>query len=248
MGELMEALEQLGQRQQQSGASGEPSMALAAAPREAGFRSSGTSLPPAGRSVMVQPRSRAAGLMLALLGVLALAGVSLWRLQAPDERHAARSAGAEAPAELLPPPSARDLPAPIALDAESSSASALVSAKNAPPSGDAAPPDEATPAAEAAPSAEATPSSVEALAPGKPVSIVELTDGKRVEIEARTRRSLRLSRDPPATVPAPRSSPRRARKAAAGAHAKERTEHASERAPSELMNPWPTPAIGPARD
>jgi hypothetical protein len=80
------------------------------------------------------------------------------------------------------------------------------------------------------------------------VSIVELTDGKRVEIEARTRRSLRLSRDPHATAPAIRSSPRRARKAAAGAHAKERAEHAPERAPSELMNPWPAPAIGPARE
>jgi serine/threonine-protein kinase len=239
MGELMEALEQLGRRQLPSGASREPSMALAAAPHEVGFRSSGTSLPPAGRSVMVQPRSRAAGLMLALLGVMALAGVSVWRLQAPDELHAARSAGAPGPAELLPPP--RDLPAPSALDAESSSVSALPPATDALPSGDAAP------SAEAAPSADAPPAA-EALASGRPVSVVELTDGKSVEIEARTRLSLRLSREPQATVPAVRSSPRRARKAAAGAPGKERTEHPPERAPSELMNPWPTPAIGPGRE
>jgi serine/threonine-protein kinase len=229
MGELMIALEQLGQRQQQSGASRELSMALAPVPRGAGFRNSGTSLPPAGRSVMVQPRSRAAGLMLALLGVLALAGVSLWRLQAPDELHAASSAAG--PSELLPPPSARDHSAARALDAESSSASALASAKDSLPSGDAAPSAEVAPSAEESPSAEAAPpgetaTSAEAPAPGEAAAIVELTDGKT----------------------APRSSPRRERKAAPGARAKERSAHAPERGPSELMNPWPAPAIGTAKE
>jgi serine/threonine protein kinase len=259
MGELMEALEELGRRHQQpSGAFREPSMPLAAAFREPGFRSSGTSLPAAGRSLIAQPRPRAAGLVLSLLGVLTLAGISLWRLQAPDERHAARSARAEAPAELLPAPPARGLPAPAADSHAASSASApSTSTLDADASGQASPPGQApageAPPAEAAPASQAprseqAPPPGEAGAPGEPLSIVELTDGKSVEIEARTRLSLRLSREPEPTEPALRPSPRRTRKPAAGAHAKERTEPAPERAPSELMNPWPTPAIGPARE
>jgi hypothetical protein len=117
----------------------------------------------------------------------------------------------------------------------------------------------------------------------EPLTVVELAPGKSVEIEARTRLSLRLTKEGRAgEMGAQRSAARKGAKAkgaaranadserdgsqasssnaagskAAGSKARAnkagsgkgggKTERAAEgRAPSELMNPWPSPVVGP---
>jgi hypothetical protein len=81
----------------------------------------------------------------------------------------------------------------------------------------------------------------------EPLTIVELAPGKSVEIEARTRLSLRLS---PESGTTPRVTPPRARKAvrkprpAPSASQPTKPEPPPAEAPPSngLINPWPAPA------
>jgi hypothetical protein len=220
-------------------------------------RGSGNSLPAAAdRSVVAPPRSRGLSLVLSALALSAL-GISLWRMQSPEPlggagtpRAAATSFERLSEAPTLPSTRAQ---APAA--SPSSSQPATDEAGTPAP----APGSHGAGSGGATPSALPPGAAAEPLAPGQPTSgvpavggsapltVVELAPGKSVEIEARTRLSLRLTRDAEAKRRAPSAAAPAPRKSSDAARSAPQPERPSDgREPSGLMNPWPTPAIGPA--
>lgn len=282
-----------------------PVTALSDAPR-----STGQSVPAAlGRSVVVPPRRRNLGLLLTALVLATLTGVSLLRLQRPHEtpgdgepRSAlelpppASNTGAPVPdsvkAPLAPAPAGPERPASPTLGAAEGTPAAAAAATAGAGSG--TPPSSAGAASPSSSGAGSSGTPTEpggsggaadtgALAAMEPLTVVQLAPGKSVEIEARTRLSLWLTNEAPATsnVGAERTAARQALKARRasgandgaapagrrGAGKKVRSQKAAEgkaagddkaageaerdantRAPSELMNPWPAPVIGPAKE
>jgi serine/threonine protein kinase len=235
---------------------------------------SGSSVPAAaGRSVSVPARTRGASLVLAAVGMLALTGISLLRMRGPEELHGAGAPTALAAPELPMPAEPAQAPEPA--NASEPTGTPTPSSAHAPTtapvggaaSGSTTPGSSAGAAQALVPAApfssggaaaepaliQGPPGNVtQAATSAEPLTAVELTPGKSVEIEARTRLSLRLIPGVSAEVVVPaRAAKRRpypkSGKARAGAAAKpERAPDAPP--PTELMNPWPTPAIGPAKD
>jgi serine/threonine protein kinase len=240
--------------------------------------SSGGSVPAAaGRSVSAPPRTRGAWLVASALIVLTLIGVSLVRMHDTQELHGAGAPEAAVP--LAPPPDSLDPRLASPAPAPSPPASSLPAPSpgqqlpgqelNAPLASATPPPNGAglsPPAVDLAPAvarehAADSPASLSTpmpVGPGTPVNsaepltVVELAPGKSVEIEARTRLSLRLTKDTQTSASA--GPARRAPSPSRRSSAAQRTNTAkTERAPdprpeSGLMNPWPTPAIGPAKE
>jgi hypothetical protein len=258
-------------------------------------RNTGNSVPAApGRSVMAQPKRRSFALFFSALGLATLTGVSLLRMQGPEEPQGAGSArSARGPAMPASEPGAavavETLQAPLATataSLASTAGPAIGPAPTAPAAGadpKGAPPATASDPAAASATSAATPSTEAASAVDgeiedtgqltmEPLTVVELAPGKSVEIEARTRLSLRLTKDGRAAEPGVQRSTRKGAKAKgaartnaasqrdsagkasaskggsgkAGGGKRERAVEA--RAPSELMNPWPSPVIGPAKE
>jgi serine/threonine protein kinase len=269
-------------------------------PFEEGARNTGNSVPAApGRSVMAQPKRRSFALFFSALGLATLTGVSLLRMQEPEEMHssgAARSArgpaalppgesGAMAGVDALreplatataslastPGPAIGPAPAAPAVGADAKGAAALPTSDTAASS----PTSSTTDGASALADDEL--GDTDQVTTMEPLTVVELAPGKSVEIEARTRLSLRLTKEGSATqTGVQRSAARKGAKAkgvaranadserdggkasasnAAGSKARPskaasgkgggKTERAAEtRAPSELMNPWPSPVVG----
>jgi hypothetical protein len=268
-------------------------------PFEEAARNTGHSVPAAaGRSVMAQPKRRSYALLLSA-GVLAgLTGISLLRMQDPKEQEGAgvpRRARLNAPAARSAskaPATLETIQAPLA-SAEASGTSTPVPAMGPPPLAQAA---ESEPgAAPSAPGGGAPAATENAAPPGviddpdslttmEPLTVVELAPGKSVEIEARTRLSLRLrqeARERRAAGPRRSENPRGAgrtgarserdpEREASASPVAGRKSRAPERAPSkagsgnaegdtaretpaprassELMNPWPSPVVGPAKE
>jgi len=281
-------------------------------------RGTGHSVPAApSRSVMNLPRRRSLGLLLPALCLAVLTGISVFRMQGDEELLGARGprAGARAATSAKPGATAAMLDtvkAPLAAAASPGSMPAATSevtpaaVAGAPASSDAnaarvAPASITTPgtAPSDSPASDATPEPVaddEPLTTMEPLT-VELAPGKSLEIEARTRLSLRLTKEARAAAAnAKKSAARKAAKEnatdgeaptrASGAppaegkdgapkgrsksdRSKARTQKVSgtsgagkagagkagggkssggksdrggeARAPSELMNPWPSP-------
>jgi serine/threonine protein kinase len=273
---------------------------------EEAARNTGNSVPAApGRSVMAQPKRRSFALFFSALGLATLTGVSLLRMQGPEEQQGAGGArSARGPAMPASEPGAAA--AVDTLQAPLATATASLASTPGPAIGP--PPPAPAPASDTtSPTLPATSSTTEAaIAPAdgeiedtgqittmEPLTVVELAPGKSVEIEARTRLSLRLTKEGHSVEPgAQRSSARKGAKGkgSAGANgaserdgagkasasnaggekappgkagsskggsgkggsgkggAGKRERAVEARAPSELMNPWPSPVIGPAKE
>jgi eukaryotic-like serine/threonine-protein kinase len=252
MAELLEALERLFRRLPPTAplVRGRlPSVDLLSSPppppRET-TRAAGPSLPAAaGRTLPAPPRRRDLGLALLAVVVLGVSLLSVWRMRAPESRAARGRVGspetgfasapepqqsgserltrALEPAPVWPPP--RQAPGASGLPPPPAS-------------------DPGEPPGAASPSPE--PSSKET------VTVVELAPGKSVEIEARTRLSLRLAEESralaeargtdelPPLEPKPRAvKRRRPRLEAAPAPAGEPGQGNGQG--NGLINPWPAP-------
>jgi serine/threonine protein kinase len=235
--------------------------------------SSGGSVPAAaGRSVSAPPHTRGAWLLVSALTVLTLIGVSLLRMQGAEESSGAREAAAplaqprdsfasrlDSPELASPAPATSAAgPSGSASPAHEASPGSLASPSPAPPDDTTLSPPPVDPASaivhERTPNAGAspTPTPVPPINSLEPLTVVELAPGKSVEIEARTRLSLRLTKDAETastTRAAPRAPSRSRKPSLAQRASPAKTERAADaRQTSGLMNPWPTPAIGPAKE
>jgi eukaryotic-like serine/threonine-protein kinase len=227
--EVMDATERLSRRLHAASRPSLPPLSALAPGLDDAARSS--SVPAAaGRSVRAEPRAPRFGLLLSAAGMAVLTGLSLWRIQRPDELHAGHA------------PAAAPLEPPAATAIEPPAATAIEPPATTPPPP--APPAAPTPALTPGPQATSHPADDQT----EPLTVVELVPGKSVEIEARTRLSLRLSpeaRTPArvASTPRPARKARRAPRPAATASQPTKPEPPpAEPPPSNgLMNPWPAP-------
>jgi eukaryotic-like serine/threonine-protein kinase len=178
-------------------------------------------------------------------GVAVLSLLSFWRMNAvPGE---GTSAGGSLPeSAAMPAP-----PALAATPAETPASAAPLPASPASPPATTAPPGPPAPPADTPPPVTPT-GSVPVLNPQRGQTIVELEPGKSVEIEARTKLSLRLetekadvtqvAQDQAPGKPARRAKPARPKPAPAKDVVPEAAPPAPAVAaprPNELMNPWP---------
>jgi len=228
-------------------------------PRET-TRAAGPSLPAAaGRTLAPPPRRRDLELALGAAIVLGISLLSVWRMRSPessgDERGAelrAPSSAAQSPGERPPPPSSTGALEP----APAWPAAPPAHEPEARPHRAEVPPGRLSegPASPASPPAAPAPSD-DGMAP---VTIVELAPGKSVEIEARTRLSLRLAQESRAlaeghepsgsagAAATPDPIPSGARPAAPDEPATARRQNAARKPGAPRVRRYPRPELSPS--
>lgn len=239
--EVMDATERLSRRLR---AASRPSLPPLTAPALGSDEDTARSsrVPSAGSRVRAESRTRHLGLLLSAAGMAVLTGLSLWRVRQPDELHAGNMATGATP---LSPSSAAPASAPGSATAIEATRSSLTPAVSPTPA--------TAPAAPAITQGPPGTSFEDNGVPVDPLTVVELTPGKSVEIEARTRLSVRLQPRARAasrgtsTAPRARRSPRKARAVGIASHSAQAEPPAQLPESNGLINPWPAPAIGPAK-